>query len=253
MLNYIKSEFYRVLKQKNLYGFAGLLIVLSLLLHGSLYFLSPRYATTSFSYSNLVANPMIFGFMGMCIAFLLYEDNKKNGALKNSVAFGLSRSHIFLGESIVAIVSATAVMIIVMAAWIFSAVVLLEPTGPVELRTLLTEILAVFFIACAVTVSAILCIELIEKTIAGILACLGFWFLLPRTVYYLGFKSPVIHKIAMAFPDNLFWINRENVNLGKCITVWDTSLGMALCLITGAAWLIVFLIWGTFALRKRDL
>ena len=79
MMNYTKSEFYRIFITK-----------------GNLC-CGRSAGGNSFSYSNLVANPMVFAFMGMIIPFLFYEGGKRNGNLKNTVAGGISRVKIFAG------------------------------------------------------------------------------------------------------------------------------------------------------------
>ena len=91
MMNYLKSEAYRVTHTKELYMTAGIIAVLVIMLNGVLSIWGRRYAVTSFSYSNLVANPMVFVMAGTVIAYILYEDSHKNGSLKNTVASGISR------------------------------------------------------------------------------------------------------------------------------------------------------------------
>ncbi len=253
MINYIRSELYRAVRTRKLYYFTGVLMVLSLILHVSIYFFSPRYATTSFSYSNLVANPMIFGVMGICIVYLLYEDSRQNGNLKNTVAFGIGRGAIFIGECITALAVAVISMVLVLAVWIAGAVCLLEPAGPVALKDLLLEIPAVFLIASAAVASGILCIGFFEKSFTGLAACICFWLILPKAVFYLGLKNKVFYQISLLFPDNLFYINKNNVDMSTCLTAWDTPEGMADCILVGALWLAVFTVGGVLILKKRDL
>ena len=103
MMNYTKSEFYRVFITKEIYIAAALMTGIVLLLNGALHFFGGSYANTSFSYSNLVASPMAFAVMGMIIPFLFYEGGKRNGNLKNTVAGGISRVKIFAGECVVSL------------------------------------------------------------------------------------------------------------------------------------------------------
>ena len=70
------SLLWRIFITKEIYAAAGLLAGIALLLNVALYFFGNSYANTSFSYSNLVANPMVFAFMGMIIPFLFYEGGK---------------------------------------------------------------------------------------------------------------------------------------------------------------------------------
>ena len=117
MLNYIKSELYRITHSATLYivtlcfAAAPLLVNLMLFSFGRSIPDYP-YSTTSFSYSNIVANPMFYCIAALCLVFALYEGNKKNGNLKNVVASGISREKIFAGQFIVCLLTAIVVMAI---------------------------------------------------------------------------------------------------------------------------------------------
>lgn len=252
MMNYIKSEFYRGIHTGSLYGFTGILVFAAIFFNVILYVTSTRYATVSFSYSNLVGSPMIFGVMGVCIVYLLYEEYRRNGNLKNAVSFGISRTAIFVGQCLVSLVISMAVMVIVLAVWIGTAEVLLDPLGPVNVNDLLMEIPAVFLIAAAMNVSAILSIAVFEKSFVSVLVCTGFWLILPRILFYLGLQNELIRKVAGWFPDNLFLFNGANVNMNTCITIWDTPEGFARCLMTGGIWFCIFIIGGIVFLRRKD-
>src|SRR5699024_6818905 len=160
MMNYTKSEFYRIFITKEIYTAAGLLAGIALLLNAALYFFGNSYANTSFSYSNLVANPMVFAFMGMIIPFLFYEGGKRNGNLKNTVAGGISRVKIFAGECVVSLAVSTLLMAVTMGVWALSANLLLEKAGPVEWKDFLGEGAAMYLIAAACLISGILFLEI---------------------------------------------------------------------------------------------
>ena len=103
MRNYIKSEWYRVTHTATFYVFTGILAGLTLLLNLALWFLDKvdptfPYGTVAFSLSNLVCLLEILFFVGVILVDLLFVGDKKNGSLKNSVAFGISRTDIFLGK-----------------------------------------------------------------------------------------------------------------------------------------------------------
>ncbi|MGH4140098.1 hypothetical protein [Clostridium sp.] len=210
------------------------------------------YDTTSFSYSNLVANPMFFCVMSAVIGIFLYEGNRKYGNLKNTIAFGISRTNVFAGECIVATVSAIFSLIIVISVYIISAVVLLEHIGPVNLMDLLTEIPAVFFIAVASLISGIVCIEAFEKDSIGIIIWVTIWFIIPKIFFYLGLRFDMIRNIAMWMPDNFFGITGMIVNMSRSITAWGTAEGMVKCLMSGIIGIVVFSLLGIILLRKRE-
>lgn len=250
MINFIYSEFYRITHSRGTYAAAGLLAGLAIALNTALKFWGERYAITSFSYSNLVANPMVFAVMGAVVAFFLYEGSRKNGNIKNTVASGISRIKIFIGECIVSAVTSTIVMIISLAAWILSAELLLEKAGPTELRDLLMTVPSVYLIAIASMISCIVMLELFEKMAIGILLWFSIWFFIPNILMYLGLRFDTVLQIALWFPSNIFEINLKHVNMQECITVWDTAAGFLRCILSGVA---IFTLTGFVSLRKKDL
>ena len=87
---------------------------------------------------------MVFAYAGLIAAGTLYEDERKNGNLKNTVAFGISREKIFVGKCVTAVLLASVLMAVTLCAYIVSAWLLLEHTGPTTLQVLLTEIPVVY-------------------------------------------------------------------------------------------------------------
>lgn len=253
MMNYIKSEVYRITHTKELYLVTGIMAALVLLFNGAIHFWGGRYAVTSFSYSNLVSNPMVFVAAGTVIAYILYEDSHKNGNLKNTVAGGISRIKIFAGECIISAAVSTLVMAVTLAVWILSAEFLLEHTGPVVLDDLLWEIPMVYLIAIAGLISGIVFMELFEKSVIGIIGWFLIWIAVPKMFVYLALRFEAFYPTAMWMPSNFFGVNGVQVNMQTCITVWDTASGMARCVISGIVGIVVFTAAGILAVRKKDL
>lgn len=253
MMNYIKSECYRVTHTKDFYAATGILAALVLLLNTAIHFFGGRYATTSFSYCNLVASPMIFVVAGELIAYFLYEGNRKNGNLKNTVASGISRSKIFAGQCIITAMVSTFLMVFTLAAWMISAEMLLEKTGPVKLREMLLEGPMMYLIAVAGLISGIVFLELFEKNIMGMLLWVAVWFFIPKMFVYLAMRFEALSAVTLWFPANFLGINGQHVNMTECITIWDTAEGMARCVLSGIIGTVFFAVVGVMALRKKDL
>ncbi len=253
MMNYIKSECYRVTHTKGIYLTTGILTILVLLLNVLDSLFGGIYATNSFSYSNLVGYPMMYGVMGVNIAYVLYEGSRKNGNLKNTVASGISRVEIFAGECIVSIAAATVSMIWVISVWVISAEMLLEKTGPVSLSDFLMEVPAMYLIAVACLISSIVFLDFLGNLIAAGITWIAIWFFLPTAFKLLGFRFNMLAGIAMWFPENFLEVNRLHVNLSECITAWDSSAGLARCILSGAGLAAVFSLLGVLLLRKKDL
>lgn len=259
MINYIKSEIYRVSHDKGIYCFIAILTVLTIIMNallgwfGKMDGASFTYDTTSFSYSNLVANPMVFCVMGAVVGIILYDGNRKNGNLKNTIAFGITRTKVFAGECIVATITAAVSLIIVLTVYITSAIIFLEHTGPVSLTDLLTEIPAVLLVAVASLISGIVCIEACGKDSIGIIVWFIIWFIVPKIFFYLGLRVDIFRSIAMWMPENFFGTSGMSVNMSQSITAWGTAKGMAKCIISGVIGIIVFSLSGVVLLRKREL
>lgn len=253
MLNYIKSEFYRISHTMGLYRFGGIAAALILILHLALYFIGNQYTTSSFSYSNLVANPMVFGYAGAFLAALIYDGNRKNGNLKNTVAFGISRTKIFIGQCIVSLAAAMVLMCVLVGFWILCSTIFLPQEGPVVINDLLWEIPASFFISAACLICGIVCIELFEKSSVAILIWLTVWFFLPKAVFLLSIQFPVLYDMAMWIPENFFSAYQSHINTRECITLWETWEGMLKCILSGMIGIFVFSLSGITLLRKKEL
>ncbi|MFQ9510721.1 MAG: ABC transporter permease [Lachnospiraceae bacterium] len=259
MIDYVKSEFYRITHSASFYWmlviFATLAVAINLLLVVGNIAFSDGGVTTNNIYSSfgfLIDSPMLFCYAAVVVVYMLYEGNKNNGNLKNSIAFGISRTSIFLGKCIVGVTATTVCMMVCLAAYIGSALVLLTPGGSVTLQDVLMEIPAVFFITLSAAVLGIVVIEVFEKGLVGLLVWLFVFVAVPPLVLYAGaaVNSNVLVNIATWLPANFL---QNTVTPTDCITVWDTAEGMLRCLISGIGGILVFLVIGITALRKKPL
>ncbi|MBD5545528.1 MAG: ABC transporter permease [Lachnospiraceae bacterium] len=257
MLNYIKSECYRVVNNMWVYATAGVLSILVLLLNLILYlFLNNTidfpYGTTSYSFSNIVAQPMVYCYMAFIIAAILYEGEKRYGSKKNSIAYGISRTKIFAGKCIVSLFTSLAILFVVMAVYIVSAIVLLERKGPVEVSDMLMEVPAVSLIAVSALILGIVVLEYFDKSIAGMILWFFIFTAIPKSLFYIGIKVDSLMKIALWLPEN-FFTAEMTVNMSQCAAIWDTPAGMAKCLISGVAGIVIFSMAGVAILRKKEI
>lgn len=261
MTNYIKSECYRTLHTKWVYGAGIILSGLTILFHLVIWLFTTftpnfRYHTTSFSYSNLVSQPMLYCILAFVIAAILYEGERRNGTQKNTIAYGISRTSIFLGKCIVSLITALALLIPVMAVYIGSASLLLSQDGPVKLQDLLLEIPAVSLVAVSSLILAIFVMEVFERNIIGILVWYLILFGIPKILFLLSIKLHFLYSVAFWLPANFFnngYSPQMVVNMSECTTIWDTPFGMAKCLVAGIVGILLFGVCGIFILRKKDI
>lgn len=260
MLNYIKSELYRAFHSKEIHETAIVLTVLVFLMNLILRLFSSmdhfRYGITSFSYSMLVAGPMIYCYGAGDVAVMLYEADNRNGTRGNSIACGISRIEIFAGKCIVSLLTSLGILLIVMPVYIASAVLLLPKEGPVEIKDLLLEIPAVSLVAAAALILAIVLLEVYDKVLVSILIWLGLLVFIPKALLlagmYLSDQSAILLNIARWLPANFFSVEMQ-VTMSECITIWSTPEGMAKCVISGVLGILIFSIAGVLSLRKRDI
>ena len=155
MLNYTKSELYRIVHGRELYLFTGVLCAIVLLSSVLLWAMASTpdfpYATVRFSLSNLISMlPSLFLLAGLLV-WVLFADDRKDGTFKNAVADGCSRRDLFVGKCLVSTGLGLASMMVILAVYVGSAVLLLE--GPADAVPILLKGVAAalpFTVACVV-------------------------------------------------------------------------------------------------------
>lgn len=178
MLNYIRSELYRITHTRAAFLTTAILsagiLAINLVLHfwgGGVNY----YGHTSFSYALNISAPFLYVIMGAVVAFALYESRRKNGNLKNTVAFGLTRPQIFIGQCISALLAATAIMVVVLAVWLASAELLLSRTEIWTIGDFLSSTAYVYLLAIAGLVSTVFFIAIFQREMTAVVACIAVW------------------------------------------------------------------------------
>lgn len=256
MLNYIKSEFYRITHSAAVYvtalAFAALPLLLNVILHIlNLYIPGYQYATTSFSFSNAVAMPMLLCYGALIVVLNLYEGNRRNGNLKNAVASGISKEKIFIGQLVVSFVSCAVILAAAEAVYISSALLLLRNEGPVVVADMGNEIAAVLPIALAALVLGVAVTQIFDKISTGLILWLSIMCFVPKALFLLGLEFQTVRGLAMWMPENFFSVMQ--INMSVCEPIWDTPEGLAKCLISGFAGILLFGTMGVWGIRKKEL
>lgn len=257
MRNYIKSEWYRVTHTPTIYVFtlclSGLTLLMNLVLWASdKTDVAFPYGTTAFSLSFLACSMMIICVIGAILACLLFAEDKKNGSLKNSIAFGTPRTKIFLGKCVVSTVVSLISMAVILVVYLGSAILLLEPgVEPQAVKITLQGVACVIPMAVASEVLTLaLCIRYQKEVLVGI-----DWYAVmvavPQICFIVGLKFAPWAKIAAWMPFN--YLKREvMINMSGWSCLWQTPEGVAKCLISGVIGLIVFLAFGLIVSKKQE-
>lgn len=257
MLNYIKSEFYRVFSGKEIYTATGVLALLTVIMNLVLFVFSARtpdfpYGSVRFSLNTMIGTMNVLMFAGLLITSLLFSDEYKSGTLKNTVSFGITRSTFFTGKCIVCCVSAVASLAVVLTVYIGSAYLLLREEGNQPLVELLrgtASCLPAAF-ASVVLTAALYC--LLQKEISVMIGWMIIFWGIPTVFSLLGLKIQLAAKIASWMPFE--YLNTEitaNMSVYDCL--WDTPEGFMKCIVSGVIGILVFYGLGIFFFRKKEI
>ncbi|WP_139650630.1 ABC transporter permease [Raoultibacter phocaeensis] len=257
MLNYMKSEGYRIVHGRELYLLTGILCAVVLAANMILYgmtFVDDTfpYATVKFSLSNLLGMlPLLFALAGLLVA-LLYADDRKNGTLKNAIVHGCSRTSVFVGKCIVSIAAGFVSMAIVMVVYLASAMLLLEGPAGEPASMLLTATVAALPSIVAAVVLAVGLDGFFPKTTAAIVAFVVIVFAIPQVLALIGLRIEPVAAFAQWLPGNIFGSEVNEVFTGGQLP-WDKPFGWARCLLAGFLGLVLFAAIGLRRARKTEL
>jgi ABC-2 type transport system permease protein len=257
MLNYMKSELYRIFHGKEIYVFtiaaAGLTIVLNLIL-----FVFDQiesnfpYGTVRFSLNMMTGSLSFLLVAALIIVSLLFSDEYKNGTMKNVFSFGITRNDFFCGKCIVCGVTALISLNVILVVYIGSAFLLLKNKELLPLEQMLKGIGSNLPIAFAALILAVTLFSIFKKEGTAILCWLSIVWFFPTVLYYLGFKIPWLSKIAAWLPWN--YLHHEvSVTMSEYQCLWNTPQGLLKCILVGIIGIVIFYTAGIVFFKKRDI
>lgn len=256
MLNYMKSEWYRITHSREIYVITAILCGATLLLNAVLALVAGAdksfpYATVNFSFNMLIGSmPMIF-VVGGVIVWRLFADEKAIGTLKNAIAYGISRHHIFMAKCVVSIVVSLLCLVMVAAVYAGSAYLLLEGPAEEPLKQLFSGIGASLLCAFSAVILAVGLLQYCSKQSSAF----GWWVIiiigLPAALSFAGLKYEIVARISAWLPWN--FLRLETVaNMSGSRGMWTTPEGLMKCLIAGIAGIAIFTFAGITMCRKQE-
>ncbi len=257
MINYIRSEFYRILHTKEIYLFNLLLTAGVLALNGGIHAAAAtlpniRYANVKFVLSFLTGSMDFLFIAGAVLAVLLFSGDRKNGVMKNAVAYGMSRTSLFFGKCIVSFVMALASMVLLTAVYIVSAILLLEGPAQPYVELMLEGIAANLPFAAAALILAVAFIQFFEKELIVGLAWMAVIYLIPSICYSTGFQFKTMAEIAAWMPRN-YLMTEVTAGMNGYACLWSEPEGAAKCVIAGVVGIVVFLSLGILINRRKEI
>lgn len=258
MLNYIRAEFYKVLRRPYTYITLGVMLVLEGLFASMFAFHNAHSLATPFGGAIVAIVEM--GTIGFCMCLLtgdmVFAGQYKNSTLKNEVSFGLSRTRIYLGKLIAQTLLSIVYLAVMMAFFLgLCAVVLpLEPSAGFYTAQKGLTIVGWFLAAglplwVAGQAAMCMCLFLVNGEIASSFLYVGIIFMLETVIGLVGLFAggpvgDVLLTLAGYFPRNMLEIAKEVV--GNM-----TYLGQAW--LVGAFWVIVCTAIGLYSFGKKEI
>ena len=256
MINYIKSECYRMRKSSELYlviaVLGGLTLAMNILLAVFGWYTGDlRYSTVRFSLNTFTASIYIMVMLAAVVSGVLFIEDRKNGVLKNIVAYGLDREKLFVGKCIAAFLHTFFVMCVVLVIYVGSAYLLLEDREWLPLREMLTGIAALLPVAAGSLICMMVFGMLCRKEMIASVLWMAVYYAVPMAVELAGMKIPVFARISSWLPYT-FIRSEAVVRYADYNCLWDTSAGFAKCVISGVLGIVIFLMIGVWRFRKQE-
>ncbi len=258
MINYIKSELYRLLHSKSSYLFiimcSALLVSANVVLalvgrtDAGFYFDNTAFSLSLF-YGDL---PIVF-LLCISVASTVFGNEHTNHTLKNSVSFGISRGCIYLGKFLVEIIYSLVAFLIIGGVYVGSAYLLLEHSNTGELELLFrASFVALPLLLFAVATSNCF-LFIFEGTGGAITAIIGVLLAFPIVSNYLAMKFVIFQKISRILPWNLITKISFNTSEIQLILPWEGSTGYLNYWLYGAAQMLLMVLIGYFVFRRKEI
>lgn len=263
MANYIKSEFYRVNRNKNIYIFTGLIALLMLAMNVLLCFMnmvdsSFRYGTMGFSLDMVRTSMNMSMVASLFLSMLIFTDEFKNRTMTNTLAFGMSKAEVMICKYIVTLIVSAICFVFVEVVLVISAYLLLGNTG--------WGVLDGMGSLKALLVADIACVPLFMAGIAIYYAMLFWtknemsaiwgWLIgvigLGKVFSLLGLKFEVFRLLDKCMIYELAQMYDMDEETGKMRMIWETLDGRIWVIMVGIVTTLVFLALAIIGSRRKD-
>ncbi len=258
MSSYIKSEFYRLLRNKWTYLFVmicSLLMISSNIVLAAVNYaeINFSYATTRFSLANLYSSLSMVFILCIMVASMVFGNEHSNHTMKNSVSYGISRSTIYFGKLIVEITYALVSFVIITGLHTISAYVLLENSGPGEVELLLRNCFVCLPLLLFALATTNCFLFIIEATGGGIAAITGLLIALPLVSNLLGMKFRFFYNLSRVLPWNM--INEIGVDSDtrSLLLYWEGAAGYRNYWLIGILQMIIVSLIGYIIFQKKEI
>ena len=252
MMNYIRSELYRTIKNRN---FKIMCVVFTILIVGFVLVLDYMtgidenfpYGNTRFSLSNVYMG-MIFIFTLVVIFSAMMDNGEVNtNTIKHSIAFGISRNTIYIGRFIVQAIVGILVYISMSILLIFLSFLLLKHSNANEINIYIRVTMGASSCLLAVLAVSHFFIMNVKNQAIALIFPVIIMVVAPGVINMIGRKLTLIKSIAYYLPYNLVESGSKLVQGGNGIGVYGLPL------VVGIVWIIIFILGGIYIFNKKEI
>ncbi len=256
MINYIKSELYRISRMKGIYVLTvicfGLLLAMNLvLLFVGLDTPTFPYDTVKFSLGMVEGSVTVVFILTLCIGSIIFADELKNRTIMNSVAFGYSRLQIYFGKIIVALIVSVITLLTVLGIFTGCTFLMLENTGIDALLSMIKCYSVESLILVCGVVAAITIHFLINSGAGAVWTWIGTFLGVPAIASLLAIKFNFFQRLSSWLAYTVSGLEVKDGD--KVAMIYHTTEGARRCLLVGGIGTLVVIIAGVILLRKKEL
>ncbi|MEG2193997.1 MAG: ABC transporter permease [Terrisporobacter sp.] len=258
MINYLKSEVYRNIRNKGNYifllGCIAFVIFLNIVL--SMFLKSDHnfpYATTKFSFSSLYSSMAAPIILCVPLVSIVFGQELKNHTLKNTISYGIPRNQIYLVKFIMILLISLINLILVSGVHIISGYLLLQDSGVFYLNELIRALIACIPLFL-VSVSLAHCLYFTSNNENSVMV---WWVIImiviPTLLAMLGNRIAILGTISEWMPWNIVGNITQGEGTHSLMMYWCTQKGLINCFIAGIVGTLIFYIFGMKKFEKLEI
>lgn len=257
MLNYMKSEFYRVFHSKEVYlltvVFTGLLTAYNVILYLCRTLPGFQYNNTWHSYGMIDTNMAVLIYLIIVICSMLDGNSLHN--IKNTALFGVSRRVIYFGRMMVNSCVCLGMYLYLMGLHFFLGKLLLEDSGREAAGIFIRSTFVCIPMLLGVVAVYHCCILMSRNSITAATLMLVVLVIIPMGVKVIGFKIEAVRRIGDMLICNLMEVEFLETAEGYYSRVfsWDTGAGVAKCILAGISGILIFSMIGIKYFQKKEI
>lgn len=256
MFDYVRSELFRISRNKKLYMLVGIFLVLIAAMGIVLasFGKDPNfpYATTAFALGTEYRGMNYLLLIVLLLSAYLDDNECRQHTMKHSVAYGICRKTIYIARFLAQIIVSVMIYLLMNVALVGISFALLKHSSVGELNELFRSMMAgmpLFLAALAISHCFLMNMEsVVSAETFGIF----FILILPEIMNLLGKQLSVLEKLAYWMPYNLAapFINMET---SRIQLTWDVPGGMLDCCLSGIVFTMIFTMIGLVMFQKREI